>query len=433
MAKQGAREGGYATLLTDKNLKRWFDNVSRGSEVTADVYLRRLGHLCNDLKITPQQFLEMKEEQLYELFLDIVSRMEHEGHSGSYIQSQLKAIKSWLVHNKIEVRGKIKIRGVQETPTLKDERVPTKPELKRIFLAGDKKTRVACALIAHAGLRPEVLGHYRGNDGLTLRDLPDLKIENQTVEILKTPIMIIVRRQLSKAGHQYFTFLGEEACSYLKDYLEMRIRKGEELGPNSAVITPKQRIKAFIRTSNIGDAIRDCVRKAGFPWRPYVLRSYFDTQLMLAESKGLVLRDYRGFWMGHKGDIENRYTTNKQRLPASVVEDMRVAYARSEEFLQTRVNEETSEEKLRGSFRRQLLSVAGFGKDEIDGMDVLSVSEEELQSLVRKKLVGIPSSDNSKQKVVTVDEANGYLAKGWEYVAKLSNNKVVIKMNSANL
>ena len=80
--------------------------------------------------------------------------------------------------------------------------------------------------------------------------------------------------------------------------------------------------------------------------------------------------------MGHKGDIENRYTTNKQRLPESVVEDMRAAYARSEEFLQTKINEETSEEKLKGSFRRQLLSVAGFGKDEIDDMDVISISEE---------------------------------------------------------
>ena len=84
-----------------------------------------------------------------------------------------------------------------------------------------------------------------------------------------------------------------------------------------------------------------------------MLRAYFDTMLMLAESKGLVLRDYRQFWMGHKGDIENRYTTNKKSLPESVVEDMRAAYARSEEFLQTKMNEETSEEKLRGSVRKQ--------------------------------------------------------------------------------
>jgi hypothetical protein len=34
--------------------------------------------------------------------------------------------------------------------------------------------------------------------------------------------------------------------------------------------------------------------------------------------------------------------------------------------------------------------------------------------------------------VVSVDEANDYLAKGWEYVAKLSDNKVVIKISSTN-
>jgi hypothetical protein len=34
--------------------------------------------------------------------------------------------------------------------------------------------------------------------------------------------------------------------------------------------------------------------------------------------------------------------------------------------------------------------------------------------------------------VVNIDEADEYLAKGWEYVAKLNDNKVVIKMNSSS-
>jgi len=152
--------------------------------------------------------------------------------------------------------------------------------------------------------------------------------------------------------------------------------------------------------------------------------------LMLAESKGLVLRDYRQFWMGHKGDIENRYTTNKQRLPETVIEDMRAAYERSQEFLQTMKKEETSEEKLRDSFRKQILLVAGFNQEEVEKMDLSSMSDEELQSHVKRKLLGVPLSDCSKQKVVSIEEANGYLENGWEYVAKLSDNKVVIKMNS---
>jgi hypothetical protein len=67
-----------------------------------------------------------------------------------------------------------------------------------------------------------------------------------------------------------------------------------------------------IRTSNIGDAIRLPIRRAGFPWRPYVLRSYFETQMVIAESKGWVIRDYRQFFMGHSGDIEHVYTLNKR-------------------------------------------------------------------------------------------------------------------------
>jgi len=433
MKEHSARKGEYASLLDDTIISRWYDNVARGSRVTADVYLRRLGHFCREFELTPKALLGMSESQLYDMFLDAVSKMELEGRSGSYIHSNVKAVKSWLLHNRIEIKGRIKIKGVQDTPTLKDERVPTKNELERIFLAGDEKARVAAAIIAQCGLRIEALGNYLGDDGLRVRDLPELVVKGGSVEFARVPAIVIVRRELSKAGHQYFSFLSEEGCGYLKDYLELRIRTGETITPDSAIVTPKQRMKSFIRATNVGDAIRGSVRNAGFSWRPYVLRSYFDTQLMLAESKGLILRDYRQFWMGHKGDIENRYTTNKQRLPESVIEDMRAAYERSQEFLQTKEKEETSEEKLRDSFRKQILLVAGFNQEEVDKMDLPSMSDEELQSLVRKKLLGAPTSDSSKQKVVSIDEANGYLAEGWEYVAKLSNNKVVIKMNSTNL
>ena len=67
--------------------------------------------------------------------------------------------------------------------------------------------------------------------------------------------------------------------------------------------------------------------------RPYVLRAYFDTQLLLAESSGCMTHAYRQFFMGHTGDMEARYTTNKGRLTEQMIEDMRGAFARSEPFL----------------------------------------------------------------------------------------------------
>ena len=423
------RRAKYAFLLEDVDVRRWYRNVARGSQVTADVYLRRLGSFCNHFGLTPKRLVSLGSDEIYNLLLDYVSDLEAAGRAGSYIESALKAVKSWLAHNDLEIKRKIKIKGVRDTPTLRNERTPTPEELRRIFLSGDKKARVTCVLMAHSGLRPVTLGNYRGTDGLRIRDFPEMRIEGDSVEFERIPTMVVVRPELSKGGHQYFTFLSEEGCEYLKDYLEERMLEGEELTADSPIIRPKVAKKPFIRSVNIGDMIREAIRKAGFNWRPYVLRAYFDTQLMLAESKGLVIRDYRQFWMGHKGDIENRYTTNKCRLPEDVIEDMREAYRRSQEYLQT-TRPETSREKLVEEFRRQLLLVAGFSQDEISRIDITDLTDEEFQDLVRKRLLGNVNADCGTQKVVNLNELEKYLENGWEYVATLPNKKVIVKLQS---
>ena len=74
--------------------------------------------------------------------------------------------------------------------------------------------------------------------------------------------------------------------------------------------------------------------------------------------------------------------------------------------MQTREKAETSEEKLRVVFRKQLLLVAGLGQKEVDEMDLLSMTEDEIQRVYRNKLLGTQAANGSKQKVVTVSEAN---------------------------
>ena len=160
-----------------------------------------------------------------------------------------------------------------------------------------------------------------------------------------------------------------------------------------------------------------------------MLRAYFDTQLMLAESKGLVLRDYRQFWMGHKGDIENRYTTNKCMLPESVIDDMREAYRRSQEYLQT-TKPEMGREKMVEEFRKQLLLVAGFSPEEISEIDIADLSDEEFQEIVRKRLLGNRNEDCRTQKVVSLEELEKYLENGWEYVTTLQNGRIIVKMQN---
>ena len=55
--------------------------------------------------------------------------------------------------------------------------------------------------------------------------------------------------------------------------------------------------------------------------------------------------------MGHKGDIEVRYSTNK-RLPQDMIGEMRSAYVRASKFLETEehgIKEEDYQKMLRDS------------------------------------------------------------------------------------
>ena len=426
---RGAR---YTQLRENPTIDRWYRNLARGSEITADVYLRRLGNVCAARKVGPEDLVRMARDARRDFLTDLVSTMEDAGLTGGYIESTLKALRSWLSFNNVPWELKIKVKGAKATPTLDSERVPTQDELRRIFLAASPRERVAAALLAHAGLRIETLGNYRGNDGLRLGDLPDVVVKGKTLTFRKVPLQVVVRPQLSKSDRRYFTFLGPEAAGYLKAYLEGRLRDGKKLTDDSDVIAPTWSEKAFLTSINVGDAIRKAIRAAGFRWRPYVLRAYCDTQLLLAESRGKMTHSYRQFFMGHAGDIEARYTTNKGRLPPDLVEDMRDAYRRSAPFLETSKAEDR-ETELKALFRRQMLLVAGLTEKEVDKMDLEAMTDADLQRIVREKLVGAAGTGGNggtngmKQKVVPMTAVEAYIEAGWEWVGPLLDDRAIVR------
>jgi len=198
--------------------------------------------------------------------------------------------------------------------------VPTKDELKQIIGYAKPRGKTSIVFMAFSGVRPKVLGDYTGVDGLKIRDLPELSIEGKEIVFNKIPTMVVVRPELSKAKHRYLTFIGPEGCQHLKAYLERRLAAGENLGPASPIIAFKtgygetgyrdvsSRANNHITTKTLTKEIRDSMRPK-YSWRPYVLRSYFDTQLLIAENNGKMAHAYRQFFMGHKGDIEAVYTT----------------------------------------------------------------------------------------------------------------------------
>jgi integrase len=167
----------YSYLFENPDLKRWYDNLARGSEITADVYLRRLGAFCGKHNTSPAELASMNPKRIEQIILDHVTEVEKK-FTGGYIKCQIKGVKSWLTFNDVLISRNIRIRHTDDAQSrqVMEERVPTKEELRRILLSATKQSRVAIALMAYSGLRPESLGNYQGSDGLKLADLPDLEI-----------------------------------------------------------------------------------------------------------------------------------------------------------------------------------------------------------------------------------------------------------------
>ncbi len=388
-AKQKRKITKRDSLLENKDIKRWHDNLARSSPVTAEVNLRRLGKFCENNKITPMELVELglkSPRAVTDLLEDNITTMEKQKHAPQYIKGMVTVVKSWLHHFDIEIKRKIRVANVESTPTLADERIPEATELAELFNRANLRSGAVMALMGKSGLRPEVLGNYNATDGLMIKDLPELEIVQGIARFSVKPAKVVVRRNLSKAGHSYFSFITETGAEKVLAYINQRIIDGEVLDPESPVIVPfskyprfrgKNRGRKFLSTAIIERDVRNTMRPR-FKWRPYVLRAFFDTQLLIAESRGKIAHDFRVFFMGHKGSIEAKYTTNKSILAKTMMDEMREAFRKSQEFLDYETNRE---------------------------------SEEEI----------------SRQRIVTPEEFEELITEGWQYLGTLPNGKIVIK------
>ncbi|WP_420544678.1 hypothetical protein [Nitrosopumilus sp.] len=471
-------------LLHDKNVQRWYNNTSRGSKLNADIRLRRLSLFCYRTDTTPSSLVKIGKRdviKLEDMLLDHVSWLESQNYAPNYIEGILKSIKSWLVFNYIEPKRKIRIANAGIPVNIQDEQVPTKEQLQSILNVSNPRTRASISLMAFSGIRPQVMGNYDATDGLKLADLNDLVItdDGKTVSFAQIPAAITVRASLSKTKNKYFTFLPAEGCEYVLGYMRKRISTGESLAKNSPVIYLEKGYQSrrggkcktlksstgLITTPRITADIRKAIwsiTKA----RPYVLRAYFDTQLLLAESHGKMTHAYRQFFMGHKGDIEARYTTNKGRLTDEMISDMRRAYSKSQQFLCTLNSEKNNsssqnkKEMLLDMWREQAklygidpvkIKIEKHKREDNNSLTnaydkKISDIEQETNVLRQEiiKMMSLTSSATSAKdiqyqqkqydgKIIKNDEQLlHYICQGWEPIKELAQNRVIMRRQKEN-
>lgn len=435
-----------AAWLKNERIVQWMENLERRSVNTAAVYFRRLGYVCDMMDTTPEKLAKMDGKQATDFVFDLIRTGETQKKTGSNIFSLVKGVKSWFDFNEIYVKKRIFVQGKDDNVRYAEEVTPSKEELDKIFRAGNLRARAATSLMAFCGFRDQVLGDVQGTDGLRVNDIPDLKIKDNKIEWTQIPAMVKVRRNLSKKKFTYFTFIPGQACGFLQEYLEWRVSElGEKLTPESAIITgsPHNRsvnkksawhkeIGQNITTTNVGDLIRKPTRATGLDTRPYVLRRYFDVGMMMAEYNHLIIRDFRQFWMGHKGDIEHTYTVNKG-LPPDVIEKMREAYRKAAEKFLVTTNKESPEDTMTQRMNHRFLRYAGYTEDQINELgDLSKLTEDQMMDFVNRKSMASLGLNDNHQKVVQMTDVKPYITQGWEFVSALPDGEAIVRLPRLN-
>lgn len=333
------------------------------------------------------------------------------------VANYVSAIKSRMQYDSVPFTRSVKIPNRTHHPTVENEVIPTKDQIISFLRNGKHATQVIISLIAFDGFRFNVIADLR------IKDFPEMRItENNEVVFEKMPTRIKVRKELSKNGKAYQTFLIETGCMIIKNSLEIRMKKGEKLDSESLIVpteckntTVRQRAKAVSRRLNT------VFEKVDYGSRPYSLKNFFATALL---NSGLE-QNLQTFFMGYTGPVQNTYSVNRQQ-PTEQIEKMRQTF--KEKIGPHLVPQEANvDASVRKEFRKLAESMGLEVKDE-DSTDDTIAEIAEIYNAGKEDLSRRENNQNLvKQKRITEEEIDQYLEDGWEITHTLSNGNLIVK------
>jgi len=416
----------HRPLLSNQRIRTWYDGTTLRSKLTAEVNLRQLGLFCHVVKLPPQAVAELARsnpERLQSILVRYAKDLQSRGRLPSYIAKTFVGVRSWLSYNGTEFERFPKLRVVQGE-SIREERVPTQEELRRMLAVYTARGRVAALFMAHTGVRPGVLAAIGGGDGLRLGDLKDLSLGNHPA-FDRVPFHVVVPARLSKTSVEYQTFGTPELADALLGYLAERSARGEALSPSSPVVTVdpmgagtklREGSKTgFITTPMMMRTLRGGVKAILPSARTYVFRAYCSTQMVSAR----IDRDVREAILGHSLGVSGRYNLSK-KLHSTLIEEMRREYAKAVPYLESGRPKEDRSTVLEGVVAA-LLKEKGVKEDKIAEVLEGKVVGDELERILGSHRA-LPV-----ERVVPKSGVSALLLEGWEFVSSLGTDQAVIR------
>ncbi|HXQ78913.1 MAG TPA: hypothetical protein VN819_01680 [Thermoplasmata archaeon] len=425
-------------FAADPKVEKWYDERALKSKLSADNDLRKLRLTLERLDLSPAELIDLAKKDPDDLRARLVryaGDLKRKGRLAVYVAKTLSGVRSFLEYWHVEFTGYPKLELIRGA-SIENERVPTPEELGAVLEQLSLRSRTVALLIAHSGLRPQVLGSYQAERGLTLGDLPELRLEPE-LRVEQIPFVIRVPAELSKTRKAYTTFGTQQVASVLLAYLRERVEKGEKLGKDSPVVarneirgvarmlveTARNR-GGFVTTTNLITEVANALHAAapaGVRWRPYVLRGYCSTRLLIAEGDGRISASLREAILGHDGGVAARYHVGKKWGPELLAE-ARKEYARASSFLSTAPSVGHADRDV--GMLRVMLELLGVPEGKISEDDLKNATPEELKEKAEKYR---GQSADARQRVVSNGEIPKLLGEGWTFVAALEAGQAVLR------
>lgn len=437
--KEGDRLS-HVGISEDPKVKPWIAELALRSKLTSEVNLRRLGIFLHTTRLSTAGLLATASnapDELRDMLIQYATEAKDREYLGTYIRRILVSVRSFLRFHGSTFDQFPRVAAT-DGESLVEERTPTPDELRLLLGGLSSRGRVVALLMAHAGLRPGVLASVDATDGLTFAALPEVRVVSDHLEFEKDPFVILVPARLSKTRRSYLTFGSHELREALDVYVRERLARGERIERESPLVASTgqgrgeaSRVGRFLKpagefvstkalTFDLREAIRK-VRPGGQTFRPYALRAFCSTQLLLAESKGLIVRDARELFLGHNLGPAGRYNLGKKLHP-TVVEELRSMYSRASDFLSTLPRRtDRTEEIQREAAVLLLTGLRGKSEEEARAMVDGKVGEE---------LANLLKSSERMEKAVPVEDVQRLLDSGWSYVAPLNGSMAVLRAPS---
>ncbi len=388
--------------------------------------MRQLGLFCNVAKTDPITLARLARSdpaRLRQVLVRYARGLQDSERLPSYIAKTFVGIKGWLRFNQIEFDQFPRLRVVQGE-SIREERVPTQEELRRILSTYSARSRVVALFMAHTGVRPGVLATIDGSDGLRLGDLKDLELGTET-KFDRVPFHLVVPARLSKTSAEYHTFGTPELADALLGYMARRRAAGEILGPSSPVVTVdamgagtklrKNSRTGFVTTPVMMRALRDGLKAILPSARTYVFRAYCSTQMVSAR----IDRDVREAILGHSLGVSGRYNLSKKLHPA-VIEELRKEYAKAIPHLESGRQKEDRATVLEGVVAA-LLKEKGVKDDTISAVLEGKVAGDQLERILGSRKA------QPIERVVHTTGVQALLLQGWEFVSPVGDDQAVVR------